>query len=88
VEELDDNFKLALAEIMDTAVDSLLEVIKFDETIEHHYTKNLSKEQAEEIVRWFDDEVIPLYIELELFEKASNAKQIKDTIKKYNENIR
>ena len=88
MEELDDNFKSALAEIMDTAVDSLLEVIKFDESIGHHYTKNLSKEQAEEIVRWFVDEVIPLYSELELFEKASNAKKIKDTIKKHNENIR
>lgn len=88
MEELGDNFKLALAEIMDTAVDSLLEVIKFDESIGHHYIKNLSKEQAEEIIRWFDDETIPLYIELELFEKASNAKKIRDTIKQHNENIR
>ena len=88
MEELEDDFKFALAEMMDTAVDSILEVIKFDESIDHHYTKNLSKEQAEEIVRWFDDEVIPLYTELELFEKAAKAKKIKDTIKKHNENIR
>lgn len=88
MEELEDDFKFALAEMMDTAVDSILEVIKFDESIEHHYTKNLSKEQAVEIVRWFDDEVIPLYTELELFEKAAKAKKIKDTIKKHNENIR
>ena len=88
MEELEDDFKFALAEMMDTAVDSILEVIKFDESIEHYYTKNLSKEQAEEIVRWFDDEVIPLYTELELFEKAAKAKKIKDTIKKHNENIR
>jgi len=88
VEELDSEFKLALVEMMDMAVDSLLKVIKFDETIEHHYTKNLSKEQAEEIIKWLDDEVIPLYTELELFEKAANAKKIKDIIKQYNENIR
>ncbi len=88
MEELEDEFKFALADIMDNAVDSLLEVIKFDESIEHHYTKNLSKEQAEEIVHWFDDEVIPLYTELEMFEKAAKAKKIKDTIKKHNENIR
>jgi hypothetical protein len=88
VEELEDDFKLVLAEMMDTAVDSILEVIKFDESIEHYYVKNLSKEQAEEIVRWFEDEVIPLYTELELFEKAAKAKKIKDTIKKHNENIR
>jgi len=87
VEELEDEFKLALADIMDSAVDSLLEVIKLDKTLKHHYIKNLSKEQAEEIIKWFDDEVIPLYIELELFEKVSNAKQIKDTIKKFHENI-
>lgn len=88
MEELNDEFKSAIASVMDSAVDSLLEVIQFDETIEHYYTKNLSKEQAEEIVRWFDDEVIPLYTELELFEKAAKVKKIKDTIKKYNENIR
>lgn len=88
MEELNDEFKSAIASVMDSAVDSILEVIQFDETIEHYYTKNLSKEQAEEIVRWFDDEVIPLYTELELFEKAAKVKKIKDTIKKYNENIR
>jgi hypothetical protein len=88
VEELNDEFKSAIANMMDSAVESLLEVIQFDEKIDHYYTKNLSKEQAEEIVRWFSDEVIPLYTELEMFEKAAQAKKIKDTIKKYNEDIR
>jgi uncharacterized protein YktA (UPF0223 family) len=87
VEESNNEFKSAIANVMDSAIDSLLEVIQFDETIEHYYTKNLSKEQAEEIIRWFNDEVIPLYTELEMFEKAAKAKKIKDTIKKYNENI-
>lgn len=84
---LDKDFKVVLADVMDNAVNSILEVIQFDEEIEHFYTKNLSKEQAEEIIFWFDDEVIPLYVELELYEKAAKARKIKDTIKQYNENV-
>ena len=87
-QELDNTFKVVLAEMMDIAVDSILQVLRFDEQVEHFYTQNLTKEQAEEIVFWFDDEVIPLYIELELFEKADKAKKVKDIIKKHNENIR
>ena len=40
------------------------------------------KESYQYNVRWFDDEVIPLYNELELFEKAENAEKIKNIIKK------
>jgi len=86
-QELDNTFKVVIAEMMDIAVDSILQVLRFDEQVEHFYTQNLEKEQAEEIIFWFDDEVIPLYNELKLFEKAENAEKIKNIIKKHNENI-
>jgi hypothetical protein len=70
------------------AVNSLLEVIEFDKEIDNTFTKKLSKEQANELIFWFDDEVIPLYTELEMFNKAEKVKEIRNAIKEHNENIR
>jgi hypothetical protein len=86
-DDLDLQFKQALAGTLDMAVDSLLEVIEFDKNIDNTFTKKLSKEQANELMRWFDDEVIPIYNELEMFDKAEKVKNIRDSIKKFNENI-
>lgn len=86
-DDLDLQFKQALAGTLDMAVDSLLEVIEFDKNIDNTFTKKLSKEQANELIRWFDDEVIPIYTELEMFDKTEKVKNIRDSIKQYNENI-
>ena len=47
-----------------------------------------SKEQAEEIIRWIDDEAIPLYEELGMVDRVIKVINIKNTILKNNENIR
>jgi len=88
MDDLDLQFKKALAGTLDMAVNSLLEVIEFDKEIDNTFTKKLSKEQANELIFWFDDEVIPLYTELEMFDKAEKVKEIRNTIKEHNENIR
>ena len=88
MDDLDLQFKKALAGTLDMAVNSLLEVIEFDKEIDNTFTKKLSKEQANELIFWFDDEVIPLYTELEMFDKAEKVKEIRNAIKEHNENIR
>lgn len=88
MDDLDAQFKKALAGTLDMAVNSLLEVIEFDKEIDNTFTKKLSKEQANELIFWFDDEVIPLYTELEMFDKAEKVKEIRNAIKEHNENIR
>ena len=88
MDDLDLQFKKALAGTLDMAVNSLLEVIEFDKEIDNTFTKKLSKEQANELIFWFDDEVIPLYTELEMFNKAEKVKEIRNAIKEHNENIR
>ena len=88
MDDLDAQFKKALAGTLDMAVNSLLEVIEFDKEIDNTFTKKLSKEQANELIFWFDDEVIPLYTELEMFGKAEKVKEIRNAIKEHNENIR
>lgn len=86
-DDFDFHFKKALVETLDMAVDSLLEIIEFDKGIDNTFSKKLSKEQANELLFWFDDEVIPLYTELEMFEKVEKVKEIRNTIKENNENI-
>ena len=87
-DDFDLHFKKALAGTLDMAVDSLLELIEFDNGIDNTFSKKLSKEQANELLFWFDDEVIPLYTELEMFDKVEKVKKIRNTIKENNENIR
>ena len=60
-DDLDLQFKQALAGTLDMAVDSLLQVIEFDSGVDNLITKKLSKEQVDELIFWFDDEVIPIY---------------------------
>lgn len=86
-DDLDQYYKNALAETLDMAVDSLLEMIQFDKEVDNLITKNLSKAQADEIIFWFDDEVIPVYLELEMYDRADKAKKIRNALKKQNENI-
>lgn len=87
-EDLEIHFKKALADTLDMAVDSLLEIVQFDKEAGNIVTKNLSKVEAEQIIFWFDDEVIPIYIELEMYDRADKAKKIRNAIKENNENIR
>jgi hypothetical protein len=87
-EDLDLQFKQALAGTLDMAVNSLLEVIEFDKGIDNTFTKKLDKEQANELIFWFDDEVIPLYTELGMLDKVAKVTEIRNSIKKHNENIR
>jgi hypothetical protein len=86
-DDLDLQFKQALAGTLDMAVDSLLQVIEFDSSVDNLITKKLSKEQAEELIFWFDEEVIPIYTELGMLDKVEKVTNIKNSIKKYNENI-
>ncbi len=87
-DDLDLQFKQALAGTLDMAVNSLLEVIEFDKNIDNTFTKKLSKEQANELIFWFDDEVIPLYTELDMLDKVEKVTNIRNSIKEHNENIR
>jgi hypothetical protein len=87
-EDLDVQFKKALAGTLDMAVNSLLEVIEFDKGIDNTFSKKLGKEQANELIFWFENEVIPLYTELKMFDKVKKVEEIKNTIKEHNENIR
>lgn len=87
-DDLDLQFKQALAGTLDMAVNSLLEVIEFDKGIDNTFTKKLDKEQANELIFWFDDEVIPLYTELGMLDKVEKVTSIRNSIKEYNENIR
>jgi hypothetical protein len=86
-DDLDLQFKQALAGTLDMAVDSLLQVIEFDSSVDNLITKKLSKEQAEELIFWFDEEVIPIYTELGMLDKVEKVTNIRNSIKKYNENI-
>jgi hypothetical protein len=86
-DDLDLQFKQALAGTLDMAVDSLLQVIEFDSSVDNLITKKLSKEQAEELIFWFDEEVIPIYTELGMLDKVEKVNNIRNSIKKYNENI-
>jgi len=86
-DELDLQFKKALAGTLDMAVDSLLQVIEFDSSVDNLITKKLSKEQAEELIFWFDDEVIPIYSELGMMDKVEKVTNIRNSIKEHNENI-
>jgi hypothetical protein len=87
-DDLELQFKKALVGTLDMAVDSLLELIEFDQGIDNTFSKKLSKEQAEELIFWFDDEVIPIYTELGQLDKIEKVKKIRDQIKENNENIR
>ena len=87
-DDLDLQFKQALAGTLDMAVDSLLQVIEFDNGVDNLITKKLSKEQVDELIFWFDDEVIPIYTELGMIEKVEKVTNIKNAIKEHNENIR
>jgi hypothetical protein len=87
-EDLDLQFKKALAGTLDMAVDNLLQVIEFDNNMDNLITKKMSKEQVNEIIFWFDDEVIPLYTELGMIDKVDKVTNIKNLIKEHNENIR
>jgi hypothetical protein len=87
-EDLDLQFKKALAGTLDMAVDNLLQVIEFDSNVDNLITKKMSKEQVNEIIFWFDDEVIPLYTELGMIDKVDKVTNIKNLIKEHNENIR
>jgi hypothetical protein len=87
-DDLDLQFKQALAGTLDMAVDSLLQVIEFDSSVDNLITKKLSKEQAEELIFWFDEEVIPIYTELGMIEKVEKVTNIRNSIKEHNENIR
>ena len=87
-DDLDLQFKQALAGTLDMAVDSLLQVIEFDSGVDNLITKKLSKEQVDELIFWFDDEVIPIYTELKMLDKVKKVEGIKNTIKEHNENIR
>jgi len=84
-DDLDQYYKKALVETLDMAVDSLLEMIQFEQGVDNIVTKNLSKEQAEELIFWFDDEVIPIYLELEMYDRADKVKKIRNVIKENNE---
>jgi hypothetical protein len=87
-DDLDLQFKKALAGTLDMAVDSLLQVIEFDSGVDNLITKKLSKEQVDELIFWFDDEVIPIYTELGMIDKVKKVEAIKNSIKEHNENIR
>ena len=87
-DDLDLQFKQALAGTLDMAVDSLLQVIEFDSGVDNLITKKFSKEQVDELIFWFDDEVIPIYTELKMLDKVKKVEGIKNTIKEHNENIR
>jgi hypothetical protein len=87
-DDLDLQFKQTLAGTLDMAIDSILEVIEFDKGIDNTFTKKLGKEQAKELIFWFDDEVIPLYTELGMIEKVEKVTNIRNSIKEHNENIR
>ena len=80
-DDLDLQFKQALAGTLDMAVDSLLQVIEFDSGVDNLITKKLSKEQVDELIFWFDDEVIPIYTELKMLDKVKKVEGIKNTIK-------
>ena len=86
-EDFDLEFKKTLAGTLDMAIDSILEVIEFDKGIDNTFTKKLGKEQAEELIFWFNDEVIPLYTELGMMDKVEKVTNIKNSIKEHNENI-
>ena len=87
-DDIDLQFKKALAGTLDIAVDSLLQVIEFDSGVDNLITKKLSKEQVDELIFWFDDEVIPIYTELGMIDKVKKVEAIKNSIKEHNENIR
>ena len=87
-DDIDLQFKKALAGTLDMAVDSLLQVIEFDSGVDNLITKKLSKEQVDELIFWFDDEVIPIYTELGMIDKVKKVEAIKNSIKEHNENIR
>ena len=87
-EDLDLQFKKALAGTLDMAVDTLLQVIEFDKDVDNLITKKMSKEQANELIFWFDDEVIPIYAELGMVDKVEKVTNIRNSIKEHNENIR
>jgi hypothetical protein len=87
-EDLDLQFKKALAGTLDMAVDTFLQVIEFDKDVDNLITKKMSKEQANELIFWFDDEVIPIYTELGMVDKVEKVTNIRNSIKKHNENIR
>ena len=86
-EDFDLEFKKTLAGTLDMAIDSILEVIEFDKGIDNTFTKKLGKEQAEELIFWFNDEVIPLYTELGMMDKVEKVTNIRNLIKEHNENI-
>ena len=86
-DDFDLQFKQTLAGTLDMAIDSILEVIEFDKGIDNTFTKKLGKEQAEELIFWFDDEVIPLYTELGMMDKVEKVTNIRNSIKEHNENI-
>jgi len=86
-DDFDLQFKQTLAGTLDMAIDSILEVIEFDKGIDNTFTKKLGKEQAEELIFWFDDEVIPLYTELGMIDKVEKVTNIRNSIKEHNENI-
>jgi hypothetical protein len=87
-DDLDLQFKQTLAGTLDMAIDSILEVIEFDKGIDNTFTKKLGKEQAKELIFWFDDEVIPIYSELGMTDKVEKVTNIRNSIKEHNENIR
>ena len=87
-DDIDLQFKKALAGTLDMAVDSLLQVIEFDSGVDNLITKKLSKEQVDELIFWFNDEVIPIYTELGMIDKVEKVEAIKNSIKEHNENIR
>ena len=88
MEDFDKEFKENIAQLMDSAVEAMTSIFQFDKEVDNIYSKNLPKEQAEEIIRWIDDEAIPLYEELGMVDRVIKVINIKNTILKNNENIR
>ena len=85
---LDKEFKENIAQLMDSAVETMTSIFQIDKEVGNIYSKKLPKEQVDEIIKWIDDEALPLYEELGMVDRVIKVKRIKDTILKNNENIR
>ena len=88
MEEFDKEFKENIAQLMDSAVEAMTSIFQVDKEVDNLYSKKLPKEQVDEIIKWMDDEALPLYEELGMIDRIIKIKRIKDTILKHNENIR